>query len=198
MANNIISYAHVEVCRCENNDYFKHGFADGHYFKTIGRGAISYLFFVNGVMAAFASIIAMPIKGHTNCVMIHRVVVLPQWQHIGLGGFATLFLSGIYKSTGKDVYMKVLSKTMGKWKERESGLWLATAMNRKSRKLTKADVERNHARYRGKAYSHKYIGAEIKGYESLAMRTDEVRRRDLFYQRKSVSVGEVMGKLWGG
>lgn len=197
MERSILSISNFEVCRCENSDYFKYGFSDEHYFKTIGRGAVSYIFYINSETVAFASLMAMPIKGHTNCVIFHRIVVLPKWQHIGLGGFIALFLSGIYKNIGKEVYMKVLSKAMGRWQEKEKGLWTATAMNKRSRKLTQSDSERNHARYRQKAYSHKYIGLGLKGYEQLTTKTAEAREKGLFYNHVKLDIGKIISTLWG-
>lgn len=193
---NIFNIGKIEICRCSQKDYFEYGFDRFHYLKGIGCGAMCYLAYVNDEVAAFLSILAMPIRGHGNCVIFHRIVVMEKWRGLGLGRFLTLLISGMLKNVGKEVYMKVQSKSMGKWQERERLLWEATPRNRRTRTLTKGDVERNKARYCKAAYSHHYIGVTLKGYEWLASPVQEIHKQGLMYKRVIVDVDKVLGEIY--
>lgn len=193
----IYSIDEVEVCRCQYTDFYGYGFSEQHYFKTICKGAMCYLLFIKGEVAAFASLLAMPIKGRTDCVIFHRIVVKQEWQEMGAGGFLTLFLCGIYRSIGKEVYMKVQSGKMGRWMEHEPQLWKPTAMNRRSRKFTSADRIRNKARYRKAAFSHRYVGRCVIGYDAIARPMAEIREEGYIYKRVAVDVCKVMESVWG-
>lgn len=197
MTESIFTSYPVEVCRCLYSDFYKYGFSEQHYFKTICKGAMCYLLFIGDEVVAFASLLAMPRKGRTDCVIFHRIVVSQRWRNRGVGGFLTLFLCGIYKSIGKEVYMKVQSKTMGKWMEREPQLWCPTAMNRVARKFTTKDRKRNKARYRKAAFSHRYVGNVIVGYEQIANPMSVMRDNNDLYKRISIDVCLIMGSLWG-
>lgn len=192
---NLFTIGKIEICRCDYKDYEKYGFADQHYLKGICYGAACYLVYIQDEVAAFASLLAMPIRGHHNCVMFHRIVVSKKWRSIGLGRLITIFLSGVWKNVGKSVYMKVQSKTMGKWQEHEGHLWEATAMNKRSRRLTKEDTERNKARYRKAAYSHRYIGVCLSEYDELTKPAAELRANGLMYNRMEVDASKILGSM---
>ena len=197
MSDNIFKYDNVEVCRCQYTDFYRYGFADYHYFNTICKGALCCMLYIDGKVVGFGSLLSMPIKGHTDCLIFHRVVILPSWQGKGVGAFLTLFMCGIWKSIGRVIYMKVQSKKIGKWHESESQLWKPTAMNRKSRKFTHEDKLRNKSRYRKSAFSHEYIGREINGYEWMTKPVAELRSKNLLYERCKVEPSEIYGQLWG-
>lgn len=167
----------IEVCRCEREAYNQ--FEHLHYLKGgICKGASCYLFKINGKIGAFASLLAMPFKGHCNAFIFHRIVVLEPFQGLGLSTLVVNLLGGAFKSEGKDVYLKSDSKRMGKMLGSNSQ-WQATAMNKRSRKLTKQDNKRNKARHRRGAFSFKYIGMGIDGYDSIVRHIEEIREEHL-------------------
>lgn len=167
----------IEVCRCEREAYDQ--FEHLHYLRGgICKGASCFLFRINGDIGAFASLLALPLKGHRNALIFHRIVVLEQFQGLGLSNVIVNLLGGIFKAVGKDVYLKTDSTRMGKmlWNNIQ---WIPTLMNRRTRKLTKHDHERNKARHRRAAFSFRYIGNAINGYESITKPIREIRGENL-------------------
>ncbi|MDE7438430.1 MAG: hypothetical protein K2M93_08090 [Muribaculaceae bacterium] len=178
----------IEICRCERREYDK--FESLHYLKGICSGASCFMFKINGVIGAFASLLSMPMKGRGNALIFHRIVVLRQFQGLGLSSMIVNLLGGIFKAEGKDIYLKTDSTRMGKML-RNNIQWSPTIMNRRTRKLSKHDHERNKARHRRAAFSFKYIGIEIRGYEALAKHIREVRDGNLLGKYVPVNIAEI-------
>lgn len=167
----------IEICRCERKEYAQ--FEHLHYLQGgICKGASCFLFRINGEIGAFASLLSMPIKGHTNALIFHRIVVFEKFQGMGLSSMIVNLFGGVYKSVGKDVYLKSDSNRMGKML-RNNSQWHTTAKNKRSRKLTKRDHERNKARHRRGAFSFKYIGECIHGYETIIKPIELIRNENL-------------------
>ena len=166
----------IEVCRCERSEYEQ--FEQLHYLKGICKGASCFIFKIDGVVGAFASLLAMPLREHTNALIFHRIVVLEQFQGLGLSSMIVNLLGGIFKAIGKDVYLKTDSTRMGKML-RNNSQWAPTLMNRRTRKLTKHDHERNKARHRRAAFSFKFVGCVINNYDSITKPIQEIREGNL-------------------
>lgn len=167
----------IEICRCEREAYNQ--FEHLHYLKGgICKGASCYQFKINGKIGAFASLLAMPFKGHCNALIFHRIVVLEPFQGLGLSTLIVNLLGGAFKSKGKDVYLKSDSKRMGKML-RSNSQWQPTAMNKRSRKLNKQDHRRNKSRHRRGAFSFRYVGDGVYGYEPIIRRIEDIRKEHL-------------------
>ena len=162
----------IEICRCETSDYTL--FERLHYLKGICKGSSCFLFKIDGVVGAFASLLALPLRGRTNAVIFHRIVILEQFQGLGLSSMIVNLLGGIFKAIGKDVYLKTDNTRMGKMLANNIQ-WKPTLMNRRTRKLSRQDHQRYKTRHRRAAFSFRYEGNITVGYEAITKPIREVR-----------------------
>lgn len=151
-------------------------FAKHHYLSSeLNKLADCYLISWNDKIVAFASILPMPGRFGSDtrlCVSEHGIVVLPDYQGLGIGNKISEYFGELYLSQGYRYFGKTANPRMGEHRER-SDLWKATSSNlRKPRK----DIENVHLKPRPKGrntseqsiintmtrlcYSHEYIGNE--------------------------------------
>ena len=171
-----LEFDKIEICRCERSGY--NTFGHLHYLNGLGKGAICYKILIDGEDAVFASVLSMPIKGYTNCMIFHRLVIVEKYQNFGLSSLVLNLLGGIYLQQSKHLYAKTKLKKMGKMLK-ANPQWKPTHNNQKKRKLTKEDHQRNHARQRRAAFSYKYEGVCIEGFEDLTKPIQEIREQKL-------------------
>ena len=179
----------IQICRCERSEYDR--FESLHYLRGICKGAICYLFKVDNEVAAFASLLAMPMKSHTDALIFHRIVILEEFQNLGLSTLIVNLLGGIYRQNGKSLYLKTDSTKMGKML-RNNNQWLPTQMNKRTRKLSKHDHERNKARHRRAAFCYKYDGSSINGYTPLTYPISAIRSEHLINKWFSVDTDQIV------
>lgn len=152
-------------------------FAKYHYLSAdLNISSDCYIVSWDNIPVAFGAILAMPGKFGNDarvCVSEHRIVVLPDYQGMGIGNKLSEYLGELYLSQGYRYFGKTANPRMGEHRQRSS-LWRATSSNlRKSRNLTEEQITsnlRNHGRnvtrqqvinyYSRLCYSHEYIGDE--------------------------------------
>ena len=105
-----------------------------------------------------------------------RLVVLPDFQGLGLGVEILDFMGGICCANGFKFYIKTVNPRMGYHLE-HSDKWKPTPHNGKLRK------EREEVKTFGKykcllvrpSYCYQYIGQGIAGYDDLMQKVDKMR-----------------------
>lgn len=147
-----------------------------HHYMThdLNKSCISIVFTWENKLVAFDSILPLPSGTMKNAYREHRLVVLPDFQGMGLGSKISEFIGGILKYQGKTLYTKTVNPSLGEYRN-YSHNWQGTAHNNKSR--SQKDCERNK---KGGvltriSYCHKYIGEPICGYEQLLRNVDDIR-----------------------
>ena len=138
----------LEVSQCAKQIWSM--FAKHHYLSSeLNKSADCYLISWNDKIVAFASILPMPGKFGSDtrlCVSEHRIVVLPDYQGLGIGNKISEYFGELYLSQGYRYFGKTANPRMGEHRER-SELWKATTSNlRKPRK----DIENVHLKPRPK------------------------------------------------
>ena len=90
-------------CRYETWNIFKH-----HHYLTqdLNNSAKCFLFMWNDKPVAFIGIICFPSGVIQNAFRISRVVVLPDFQGLGIGGKICDYISKLYKIDNKTMYIK--------------------------------------------------------------------------------------------
>ena len=151
-------------------------FAKHHYLSSeLNKSADCYLISWNDKIVAFASILPMPGRFGSDtrlCVSEHRIVVLPDYQGLGIGNKISEYFGELYLSQGYRYFGKTANPRMGEHRER-SDLWKATTSNLRS---PRKDIQNVHLKPRPKGrntseqsiintmtrlcYSHEYIGNE--------------------------------------
>ena len=153
-------------------------FRDHHYLTgAINRGAHCWLLInENDTLCGFASAISLPGKNVRNAWREHRVVILPDFQGMGLGSRLSNTVAKMFYDRGCRYFSKTAHPKLGEHREK-SDLWKPTRNNRvsnKSMSYEKMNDPKHSKEFRKKhsnrvCYSHEYIGDGtriLKGQES--------------------------------
>lgn len=151
-------------------------FAKHHYITAdMNMGASCYCFEWDGKTVGFCSVLANPGKGLENAWRISRLVVLPDFQGLGLGRHIAEFISSIYANEGYRMYIKTVNPRLGEYFKR-SPLWEPTGYNGRVRGISESDAERYANRLTRASYCYKYVGDKVSGFEDLTLPIEKMRK----------------------
>lgn len=163
----------LQVSRVEYGawDFFKK-----HHYLTedVNKGAKFLLFEWNKKPVCIVAILNTPRKGIPNGMAISRIVVLPDFQGLGLGSRICNFIGGVFVRENKKMYIKTVNPALGEYFNKADN-WRGTSMNGKKRTMKGADSEKYRNRVTRASYCHEYIGKQISGYEELLKPIKEMR-----------------------
>ncbi len=140
-------------------------FSDHHYLDHhIHTGASCWIATWNDRLVGFLSSLSMPSGSLKNAWRAHRLVILPEYQGLGIGARLTDALGDIHIAEGKRFYLKTTHPRLGEYCNRSSK-WRGTSKNG----IARPDYKTNSSTYGGFAeglqrhmnrvcYSHEYIG----------------------------------------
>jgi len=135
-------------------------FKDHHYLsEDINKSSRCYVAKWNGNPVGFVSVLPMPSGTLKNAWREHRVVILPDYQGIGLGVRLSDAVGQMYVDEGKRYYSKTAHPRMGEYRNK-SKLWKPTAKNMMKRQDYKAGHDGKYSRQEHAdrfCYSHEYI-----------------------------------------
>jgi GNAT superfamily N-acetyltransferase len=126
---------------------------------------------------AFVGILNTPRKGLPHDMAISRIVILPDYQGLGLSSIILNFCGGIVKSLGDDyrLLIKTIHAKMGKHLEKCKE-WDPTAFNGKQRVKTDYEQGKYNNRFERTSFCFKYVGQPIFGYEELLLPIAQLRK----------------------
>lgn len=170
----------LEVQRVEADTWNDLGFAKHHYLtQSLNKSCKCLLFLWNNIPVAFVGLLNSPRKGKPWGHSISRIVVLPDFQGLGLSSHILNFCGGILKSLGNDyeLYIKTIHTKMGAYLTK-SDKWTPTSYNGKLRNEKTIDCEgkRYQNRLTRQSFCFKYCGDPIYGYEKLLLPIAELRK----------------------
>lgn len=167
----------LEVCRVEPNIWSL--FKKQHYMSSeLNKSCKCLLFTYNDVPVAFVGIINQPGKGRPWGYRISRMVILPDFQGLGLARKILDFCGGIIKASNPqaELYMKTIHDNMGNMLERNHN-WSPTSFNGKQRKKRNDEGKKYTNRLLRKSYCYRYDGDTIYGYDELLEPINTLRER---------------------
>lgn len=165
----------LQVSRVESDtwDLFK----KHHYLtENVNKSCKFFLFTWNDKPIGICAVINQPRKGCPNGFAISRIVVLPDFQGMGLGTKICEFTASLFVNQKGKVYIKTVNPALGIY-HNNSNLWRGTAQNGKVRKLKDDTDKRARNRLTRASYCHEYIGDGISGYEELLKPIKEMREK---------------------
>lgn len=145
------------------------GFADHHYLsREINVASHCYLMKWGDVPVGFVSILPLPSGTVKDAWIAHRLVVLPDFQGMGIGPKMTEAVAYQLLARGKRFYTRTTNHKLGEYHER-SIKWKATSSNRTPvtpNKMMKHSVDPKFVKDRV-SYSHEFIGvpSELEAYK---------------------------------
>jgi ABC-type lipoprotein export system ATPase subunit/GNAT superfamily N-acetyltransferase len=153
-------------CRYETWKLFK----QHHYLsEDLNKSSINYIVLWNDQPIAFIGILPFPGVGDEKTRRISRIVVLPDFQGLGLGKSILNYISSLYAKDGSVMYIRTMSPALGIALSKDKN-WTATSSNLKipgqdsnGRKM----IERP-------SYSYKYIGEKSNDDLSIIKFKNEV------------------------
>tara|TARA_R110000803_G_scaffold26894_1_gene63186 strand:+ start:220 stop:1377 length:1158 start_codon:yes stop_codon:yes gene_type:complete len=163
----------LQVSRVESStwDIFK----KHHYLTEAVNKSCKFLLFTwNEKPVGIVAMINQPRKGCPNGFAISRVVILPDFQGMGLGTKICEFSASLFVAQGGKVYIKTINPALGVY-HNKSDKWRGTSMNGKIRKLKEDTDKKARNRLTRASYCHEYIGKGISGYEELLKPIKEMR-----------------------
>ena len=137
-------------CRYEAWNIFKQ-----HHYLTedLQKSAEMFLLELNGQYIGFFGILPFPGVGDAKTRRLSRMVILPDFQGLGIGTKVFNYLCSLYKAEGHQMYVRTVSPGLGKFMEKNDN-WTATSSNGK---IPGADSSGRKLMLRP-GYSYKYIG----------------------------------------
>jgi len=137
-------------CRYEAWELFKHH----HYLSSdLNKAASNYIFLWNEKPIGFIAVLPFPGVGDEKTRRVSRLVILPDFQGLGIGKKILNYISSLYYKLNHQMYIRTMNPSLGLALSNDIN-WTATLGNLRippkdssGRKL----IER-------KSYSFKYIG----------------------------------------
>jgi ABC-type lipoprotein export system ATPase subunit len=155
-------------------------FKKHHYLtEDVSKSCKFFLFEWNGIPVAINVVIPQPSGHFNNGVRESRIVVLPDYQGLGLGYKISEFTASIYKQSGYRYFTKTVHPALGKYRNKNKNNWKGTSKNGK-----KPEAQNNMGSMKGwnvfvrTSYCHEYIGESISGYEELLLPINEIRSKN--------------------
>lgn len=169
----------LTVQRVEPSVWYSLGFYKHHYLtESLNKSCKCLLFRWNGVPCAFVAVLNTPRRGIPYGFAISRIVVLPDFQGLGLSSKILNFVGSIVLNSteGARMYIKTIHELMGAYFT-NSDKWRPTAFNGKQR--SKKDQEFERGKYNNRlqraSFCFEYIGDKQDGYEELLLPIKELR-----------------------
>ena len=169
----------LQVSRVEYDTW---NFFKKHHYLTedCAKSCKFFLFSWNDKPIGINAVIPQPSGHFKNGVRESRIVVLPDYQGLGLGTTISNFTAAIYKDNGYRYFTKTVHPAIGDYRNRNSDKWRGTDKN--GRKYTDKHKNKNEMKGMTKwnvlsrtSYCHEYIGKGISGYEELSLPIKEMR-----------------------
>jgi|TARA_R110000796_G_scaffold88545_7_gene190454 GNAT superfamily N-acetyltransferase len=139
-------------------------FKDHHYLSgNLPPASRKYVATWNGNVVGFVATMTMPSGTMKNAWRESRLVVLPDYQGLGIGMRLSNAVAELHLADGKRYFSRTAHPRMGFYRE-GSDLWRPTSKNRKLRKdITHDNVFKGHyADNKRVCFSHEYMGHLVK------------------------------------
>ena len=177
-------YIHLTIRRVEPSVWYSLGFYKHHYLtEKLNPSCKCFLFEWDTIPVAFVGLLNTPRTGIPYGMSISRIVVLPDYQGLGLSRIICNFCGGIVTAMSDDehiykLYIKTAHEKMGEALGRDTN-WRGTQFDGKARTMSSTEFEkgRYNNRLTRKSYCKEYIGGKIYGFEDLMLPIKEMREK---------------------
>lgn len=156
-------------------------FKKHHYLtEDVSKSCKFFLFEWNGKPIAINAVIPQPSGHFKNGVRESRIVVLPDYQGLGIGYKISEFTAAIYKQSGYRYFTKTVHPALGKYRNKIKNIWKGTSKNGK-----KPEAQNGMGSMKGwnvlvrTSFCHEYIGEKITGYEYLLLPVEDMRKNNV-------------------
>ena len=139
-------------------------FKQHHYLTAnINKASKCYIMKWNNNIVGFCSVRTSPNGYVKNSWCIHRLVILPDFQGMGLGKIFINYISNLYIKKGCRMFIKTASIKLGKYMDK-SNKWIATTHNKQRRHENEKMLVKKWHGYnldtKRKCYTYEYVGCD--------------------------------------
>lgn len=160
--------------RTDNKDIWR-VFREHHYLSAeMNKASECYTIYWNDVLIGFRCYLAMPNGSIKYAWRGSRLVILPDYQNLGIGTAVLEFLGEYYLSHGYKYFDRSSHLRLGRHWE-NSPKWVASSTNKKISKSGSIDHEIKYKNYDKKriCYSYEYLGKDYAEKEHLYIHIDD-------------------------
>jgi len=148
-------------CRYETWKIFK----QHHYLsEDLNPAAICYVTLWNDKPIAFIAILPFPGVGDAKTRRISRIVILPDFQGLGIGKKIIDYFSSLYKKIESTMYIRTINPALGIALTKDINNWQPTLSNMKANFANDTSGRKLLNR---PSYSFKYIGKKSTDCENI-------------------------------
>ena len=147
-------------CRYETWNIFK----QHHYLsEDLNKASKSFVFLMNDKPVAFIAVLPLPNGNLKNAFRITRVVVLPDFQGLGIGVEILNLISSMYFKDNKTMYIKTSNPALFMSMKRNLENWELVKSYDNLEQIKKQNLKQDQQRKVSVAKSYKYIGKPYDG-----------------------------------
>ena len=159
-------------------EYDTWNFFKKHHYLTedVSKSCKFFLFTWNNKPVGINCVIPQPSGYFKKGVRESRIVVLPEYQGLGLGTVISEWTASIYKNSGYKYFTKTVHPGLGNYRNANPEKWKPTSKNGIYQSDKNDNSMGNWAIKRRKSFCHEYIGDEISGQEELLLPVSELRK----------------------
>ena len=155
----------LQVYEADGKDLW-HVFREHHYLNgDINKAARLYLVYWNDVLVGMSAVLSMPCGTLKYAFCQHRLVVLPDFQGLGIGTKLNDFIAEKYVSNGNKFFIRTTHAKIIKHLE-NNNLWRATSKNKNKRpakEIQNNKIKNGNEFHKGDqriASSYEYLGLQ--------------------------------------
>jgi len=154
-------------------DFFKK-----HHYLTedVSKSCKFFLFTWNNKPVGINCVIPQPSGYFKKGVRESRIVVLPEYQGLGLGTIISEWTASIYKDSGYKYFTKTVHPGLGNYRNAHPEKWKPTSKNGIYQSDKNDNSMGNWAIKRRKSFCHEYIGNGVSGQERLLLPVSDLRK----------------------
>jgi ABC-type lipoprotein export system ATPase subunit/GNAT superfamily N-acetyltransferase len=170
----------LQVSRVESDTW--NIFKKHHYLTELNNKAYAHFLFCWDDKPVGINVISpLPSGSLKHAFRESRIVVLPDYQGMGIGHSISEFTASIYRSVGRRYFTKTVHPALGE-KRNSCDKWRGTPDNGRERKKRKKEFNyESHWKHNSRpSYCHEYIGDSVFGYEDLLLPIKELRKKLTF------------------
>lgn len=168
----------VSRVEAETWDLFK----KHHYLTEKVNNAYIFLLFELNNKPIAINVMGIQV-GKTDCFRSYResrIVVLPDYQGMGLGSKISEFCAGISKFSKSNYYTKTSNPALGEYRNKSKN-WIGTGHNGKLRTDNVNPDNKYNKLRKSIHYCHKYIGDSIDGYDEMLLPIYKMRTKNQLF-----------------
>lgn len=154
-------------------------FKQHHYLTAdVNKSCKFFLFEWNGKPVAINAVISQPSGHFKNGVRESRIVVLPDYQGMGIGSKVSEITAAIYKNSGYKYFTKTIHPALGNYRNNNPDKWRPTRKNGATESAqSQMGSIGNWTVLIRTSYCHEYDGDVFEGYDELMLPTADYKKK---------------------